>query len=43
MAYDYGMAAGWLYGRFEWLIEGLTGAPAKGINVLPSAPWGFQS
>jgi len=43
MAYDYEMVAGWPYNKFEWLMEGLTGALTKGIYVRPIAPWGFQA
>jgi len=43
MAYDYEMVAGWPYRRFEWLVEGLTGALTKGIYARPIAPWGFQA
>jgi len=43
VAYDYEMVAGWPYGKFEWLVDGLTGALTKGIYVRPIAPWGFQA
>jgi len=43
MAYDYEMVAGWPYDKFEWLMEGLSGALTKGIYARPIAPWGFQA